>query len=533
MQSRFTTWALLAVGCFATGVAPGCMFERSGTETGTIDPARTGATDASLIEVDGPAAGDGRPGVGAGPDGATTGDAAAKDGPAGAAGLGMACSGTASCASGFCVDGVCCEAACEGTCQACNLPEHLGSCLPVRGAPRAGHGACLGQGPCAGTCDGASSACHYPGADVECAPARCSGGMAQAKALCSGTGSCQTAALISCAPFACDGVICANGCGPGRPCQPGNYCGGGRCFPVHDNGGVCASGDQCASGSCVDGRCCQTPSCGVCAACTGSAGTCQKITDAPDPDTCSGSEACGGDGQCRKRNGQTCQGDESCVSGFCVQGRCCDSACTGACQSCSLPGQVGSCRPLPVDADVKNCGRCGNACSSNHIAAVCSQGVCGGSCQPGFADCNANLGGDGCETNTDADPKNCGGCGTMCVGGVCEKLKLAWSASGPIVGQTCVAISEPSDPNGWDDNYLCTPRDFGLKWSSSGPIAGMVCTQWSETADPFTWFDNYLCAPVDYGLRWSSAGTIPDLRCTQILEPADPNTWNDNFLCAP
>ena len=59
----------------------------------------------------------------------------------------------------------------------------------------------------------------------------------------------------------------------------------------------------------------------------------------------------------------------------------------------------------------------------------------------------------------------------------------------------CTHIHEGSDPHGWNDNYLCAPRDLGLRYSSAGPIAGMNCTQLVEGADPHTWNDNWLCKP--------------------------------------
>jgi len=108
---------------------------------------------------------------------------------------------------------------------------------------------------------------------------------------------------------------------------------------------------------------------------------------------------------------------------------------------------------------------------------------------------------------------------------------MRWSYTGPISGMTCVQVKEPSDPHGWNDNYLCTYGNFGLKWSYAGPISGMVCTQIQEGADSHTWNDNYLCAPNDFNFMWSSAGPIAGAACLQWQEPADPDTWNDNFLC--
>jgi hypothetical protein len=535
MQNGWMLRAVMAVamGCLAAGATTGCMLQTGGTEVVVVGPApmrNDGTHDASVMVIDVaalPEAGGDGPAV---PDTST---------PPARLTLGQACAQADQCTSGFCVDSICCDSACAGVCQSCDLNGKRGTCAAVTGAPAPGRGSCMGAGtPCAGSCDGSSSVCRYPGNDVTCAPARCSDGMAQARSVCSGTGTCVAGTAISCAPFTCDGAACAGGCGPSRPCLAGHHCSGGRCFPLRENGGICDAADQCASGWCVDGRCCVAPACGVCAACVGKGGTCQMVVSAPDPDTCMGSEACGADGQCRKLNGQMCAGNQTCLSGFCVAGRCCNTACQSPCDSCVLPGSVGTCRPLPVDTDVKNCGRCGNVCSGDHITASCSQGMCGGTCHLGFTDCNANLGADGCEVNTATDANNCGACnvrcpGTGCTAGVCEKIDFAWSSSGPLPGQSCLLVSETADPFGWNDNHLCTQRDFGLKWSSSGPITGMICTQWLEPLDPFTWNDNYLCAPVDYGLRWSNNGPLPGLRCTPITEPADLNGWNDNFICVP
>jgi hypothetical protein len=109
---------------------------------------------------------------------------------------------------------------------------------------------------------------------------------------------------------------------------------------------------------------------------------------------------------------------------------------------------------------------------------------------------------------------------------------LSWSYTGPIAGQHCVLINEPSDAPFWSDNYLCSRTDLGLRWSFAGPIAGMACTQFSEPADPNTWSDNYVCSPVDYGLTWQNYSPPPrDMHCTQIIEPSELPYWFDNWLC--
>ncbi len=108
---------------------------------------------------------------------------------------------------------------------------------------------------------------------------------------------------------------------------------------------------------------------------------------------------------------------------------------------------------------------------------------------------------------------------------------LAWSSAGPVAGMNCLLINEASDPHTWNDNYLCTKRDFGFVWSASGPITGKYCLKMDEPADPNTWADNYLCMPSHLGLRWSASGPISGMDCLQFNEPADPNGWDNNYLC--
>lgn len=62
-------------------------------------------------------------------------------------------------------------------------------------------------------------------------------------------------------------------------------------------------------------------------------------------------------------------------------------------------GALTRCGVVCVDlaSDPSNCGDCGVTCLVDHATAVCDDGVCGfGACDPGQADCNADLA-DGCE----------------------------------------------------------------------------------------------------------------------------------------
>src|SRR4051794_32080426 len=44
--------------------------------------------------------------------------------------------------------------------------------------------------------------------------------------------------------------------------------------------------------------------------------------------------------------GSKCSADGACTSGACAQTYCCDRPCTGACESCDVPGKEGTCTVL-------------------------------------------------------------------------------------------------------------------------------------------------------------------------------------------
>ena len=93
----------------------------------------------------------------------------------------------------------------------------------------------------------------------------------------------------------------------------------------------------------------------------------------------------------------------------------CATMCIGGFYSDCNGNPLDGCE-TPIAGNVDNCGGCGFVCSTNNIPArSCSNGVCDGACAAGFGDCNANKRTDGCETNiAGSNPDNCGGCGVIC-----------------------------------------------------------------------------------------------------------------------
>ncbi|WP_146651520.1 hypothetical protein [Labilithrix luteola] len=101
-----------------------------------------------------------------------------------------------------------------------------------------------------------------------------------------------------------------------------------------------------------------------------------------------------------------------------------------------IPGLAAAC--VDITSDPKNCGGCGVTCSGSdsrshdYMFPSCRGGSCETSCEMGRADCNGN-GEDGCEINTNSDPRNCGECGHACDG---------------VAGQACIGgrcAVEPCD----------------------------------------------------------------------------------------
>ena len=134
---------------------------------------------------------------------------------------------------------------------------------------------------------------------------------------------------------------------------------------------------------------------------------------------------CGGCGNACP-SGQVCRLDQSeqptcmCPEGltYCEYG-CFDGICAGEC--------------VDVTGDPENCGACGARCVElGGSRSACNYGTCTMVCRQGRADCN-NSQSDGCEVNTNSDPRNCGECGHVC---------------DAVAGQACVGgrcVVEPCD----------------------------------------------------------------------------------------
>lgn len=146
--------------------------------------------------------------------------------------LGVQCSTSAECGAGFCVDGVCCNGPCDQTCEACDVANAAGYCVPVSGAPHGDRERCPSapEGePCrTRSCDGViRESCEgFVGPSVMCREPACADGLATLAAVCDGKGNCAETEQLKCEPFVCDGVskACAVKCTSDAGCAPKFQC---------------------------------------------------------------------------------------------------------------------------------------------------------------------------------------------------------------------------------------------------------------------------------------------------------------------
>ncbi|MDW8245730.1 MAG: MopE-related protein [Sandaracinaceae bacterium] len=198
-------------------------------------------------------------------------------------------------------------------------------------------------------------------------------------------------------------------------CGPGEVCMGGRCVCGGTNrsgGPACTSpNNNCCNNMCVDTNT-NVSHCGMCG------------------------RACSG--------GPLGSTNWSCSSGNCT------FTCNGSWRDCD--GMASNGCEINTQVDPNHCGTCGNRCPDRANAMrTCSGGMCGFTCNSGFADCN-RMAPDGCEVNLNTDVNNCGACGVqcgpgeVCMGGRC----VCGSTQGAVGGGRACTL-----PNNNCCNNMC------------------------------------------------------------------------------
>jgi hypothetical protein len=207
-----------------------------------------------------------------------------------------------------------------------------GRCGPVKSRQTCGKTVDCGSCDCATACSECFACQGNAGAPGTCVPqlagtpcgdtATCENGTLQPQGSCNGSGTCEPADPVSCAPYTlCDGNACATSCSDDAECVPGSYCDAGHCTDDLPDGEPCGSNGQCLSGHCVDGVCCDTACDGACQACNlgGSIGTCTAV---PNGVSCAGGNLCcaGTSPVCDANVCVPCSLENPCPTGQCCVG---------------------------------------------------------------------------------------------------------------------------------------------------------------------------------------------------------------------
>jgi len=99
---------------------------------------------------------------------------------------------------------------------------------------------------------------------------------------------------------------------------------------------------------------------------------------------------------------------------LCLDSGCVFQACQNGWGNCDMDQSKGNGCETNTQTSPTNCGGCGIKCNLAHATAGCSVGNCTiQSCDPGFANCDG-LTDNGCETNTNTTVTSCGACGQSC-----------------------------------------------------------------------------------------------------------------------
>jgi hypothetical protein len=426
--------------CKVPGVAGGCRRpgEVVGIDSGLLGSGGSGGLDgASNGGAGGP--------VDVGPGGAVdSGAGVSKDGsfadaplaPADTAGMdaggasvdgggsknGATCTANSDCPSGYCVDGLCCESACKGTCYSCaqlytGKPD--GTCASVGAGKKDPAASCVDQ-TATNQCgsDGTcdgAGACRKVGTDHVCATASCNSSTFTPTSTCDGKGACNVVTSQDCGSSTCDAV---DGCRT-----------------------VCATDKDC-------------PTTSYCNATT---------------------KRCAA----KKIAGDACTLASECTSGYCADGVCCNTDCSGKCMACSgslTTQRSGICSAVKVGTDphdscavdtTNQCGADGTCDGAGACRMTGSDHVCAtASCNAGIFTHAAACDGKGiCATATS---ESCGAFTCSAVNG-CQK---SCAADTDCTGQSYCDTGTKTCTTKKDNGAVCTAA---AQCTSSNCVDGMCC----------------------------------------------------------
>jgi hypothetical protein len=327
----------------------------------------------------------------------------------------------------------------------------------ICGWANAAEGVACTEDPGANVCNGAGTCVECNGPDDcdtegdicqanECVPPHCTdeeinGGETDLN--CGGPDCAPCADGDNCLVYSdCVSLFCNDNSEQCEPCENTGECAGagddfwcdpdangsnGGCVPTEDNGSECTGTEECTSGNCVDGVCCQDTNCpGECNSCAPN-GTCALLaanTPCSDGQYCNGAEVCTAGGQCEapstpcstNYSDDDCEGtcnetDDDCSGPEPANSACDDGLYCTTSHACDANGNcVGSGNPCPGEGDGDDCAdACNEAdddCTADEADTVacddglyctttdrCSGGSCVGTgdpCATSIGDCDDN-----------------------------------------------------------------------------------------------------------------------------------------------
>ncbi|MFA4941846.1 MAG: hypothetical protein WC582_04640, partial [Patescibacteria group bacterium] len=142
-----------------------------------------------------------------------------------------------------------------------------------------------------------------------------------------------------------------------------------------------------------------------------------------------------------KVEGETCTYSSDCSSNYCVDGYCCNSACSGTCQACNVAGSLGTCANIPAGTDPSS--ECSSTTCTNYI-----YGWNGNACAK-YASNSSNNGMCNGSGSCSSVTESCTGIGTTassCGSAGCKKTCVtgALATGYDTVGEICYISNEPA-----------------------------------------------------------------------------------------